>query len=77
MKNESFNVLDLFAGAGGISTGFELAGFNIKVANEINSPACKTHIHNHPNCIMIPGNIQNTDIKQEIIKQSIKKMLIL
>ena len=73
LKNESFNVLDLFAGAGGISTGFELAGFNIKVANEINSPACKTHIHNHPNCIMIPGNIQNTDIKQEIIKQSIKE----
>ena len=34
---KNFNVLDLFAGAGGFSKGFEQEKFKILFANEINS----------------------------------------
>lgn len=51
--------IDLFAGAGGMSAGFEKAGFRFILANEIDSDISKTYIHNHPNTLMI-----NCDIKK-------------
>lgn len=54
-KKINLNVLDLFAGAGGMSKGFEMEGFDIKVANEIDLSASLTHIKNRPDCEMICG----------------------
>ena len=41
-------ILDLFAGAGGMSNGFEKAGFNIIAAVEYDKQIEKTYLYNHP-----------------------------
>ncbi|MBS4214168.1 DNA cytosine methyltransferase [Neobacillus rhizophilus] len=49
MENKKLQVMDLFAGAGGLSNGFEQTGkFEVKVAVEINENARKTYLENHP-----------------------------
>lgn len=49
MEDEILQVMDLFAGAGGLSNGFEQTGkFKVKVAVEINENARKTYLANHP-----------------------------
>lgn len=50
-------VLDTFAGAGGFSLGFELAGAKIAGAIEIDHWACDTFKFNHPNAIVLQGDI--------------------
>lgn len=40
--------IDLFAGAGGLSTGLEMAGFQVLFANEIMEAYAETLTHNHP-----------------------------
>jgi DNA (cytosine-5)-methyltransferase 1 len=47
----------LFAGIGGICTGFEQAGCKVLWANELDATACKTYRHNHPNVKMFSGDI--------------------
>ena len=50
-------VIDLFAGCGGLSLGFELAGFNIPLAIEKDSSAAETYKFNHPNTKVIVDDI--------------------
>jgi DNA (cytosine-5)-methyltransferase 1 len=52
-----YSVLDTFAGAGGFSLGFELAGFRVVGAIEMDSWACETFQHNHPNATVMQGDI--------------------
>lgn len=60
--SRSFTAIDLFAGAGGLSYGFEQAGFNISLALEKDSWACDTYKANHKNKNVIEGDItQLTD----------------
>lgn len=48
LREEPTRILDLFAGAGGLSLGFEHAGFEIYAAMESDSWACETLQKNHP-----------------------------
>lgn len=50
--------IDLFAGAGGMSRGLEMAGFQIKAAIESVPRAAKTHELNFPGSRVIAGDIQ-------------------
>lgn len=51
------NVLDLFAGAGGFSLGFQLAGHHICGAVELDEWAAETFAYNHPKTKILVGDI--------------------
>ena len=49
--------IDLFAGAGGMSLGFEQAGFDVAAAVEIDPVHCGVHKFNFPNTAVLPRSI--------------------
>lgn len=53
------NLISLFSGAGGFDLGFQLAGFTIVVANEIDTKICPTFRANFPDVDLIEGDIRN------------------
>lgn len=57
MALEGYTVIDLFAGCGGLSTGFEMAGFNIPLAVEKDEWASETYSANHPNTKVVTADI--------------------
>lgn len=58
------NTIDLFAGAGGMSLGLEMAGFSVKAAIESVPRAAQTHQQNFRGSRMISGDIQEFSAKQ-------------
>ena len=61
-------LVDLFCGAGGLSKGFEWAGFDIVAANDNYREACETYRINHAQTNLVEGDITNKDIKNALYK---------
>lgn len=51
--------IDLFAGAGGMSLGAEMAGVVTKVAIEMHHAAFDTYRHNHPECTVLQMGVEH------------------
>jgi DNA (cytosine-5)-methyltransferase 1 len=54
-------IVDLFAGAGGLSLGFEQAGFDVRAAVEYDPIHCAVHEFNFPECKAICRNVTEID----------------
>lgn len=50
--------IDLFAGAGGFSLGFEQAGFDVAAAVEIDPVHCAVHKYNFPRTAIVPRPVE-------------------
>lgn len=55
----NYNVIELFAGAGGLALGFEMAGLNCFALNELDKWACATLKNNRPKWNVLEGSISN------------------
>ena len=69
-------VVDLFAGAGGLSLGFEMSGWSVAVAADNNQPALRTYAFNRPTesiadpgsarTLVIEADLSNSDTREEV-----------
>ena len=68
MNKKVLNVIDLFAGVGGLSLGFEMAGTKILMANEYDESIATSYVKNRPNNNMIVEDITKLDIETTFAK---------
>lgn len=57
----TLTVIDLFSGVGGLSTGFEAAGFKILGGNDFEDDILAAYQVNHPTAKVWPGKIEDID----------------
>jgi len=72
---KSLNFVDLFAGAGGMSSGFSMEGLHPVVANEIEKNFLETYRENHPNTRSILGDIGDESVKGQIVLEAKKQKI--
>jgi DNA (cytosine-5)-methyltransferase 1 len=61
---QHFSAIDLFCGAGGLSTGFQQNGFSILVGNDFDDVAGRTFVGSHPDAVFISDQVQNVSVKK-------------
>ena len=59
-------VLELFAGCGGMSLGFEMAGLDVVCASDCWDVAAETYRRNHPDTHFVLGDIRQKEVKERI-----------
>ncbi len=69
-----YSIVDLFAGVGGLSMGFDDNGFVTVMANDFDEDAANTFKLNHPHVAFIDGDVAN--INEQLINQTIGKVQI-
>lgn len=60
-------MLDLFAGCGGLSQGFEDAGFKVVAANDSWNVALESFKKNHPGVETVLGDITDPEVQKKIV----------
>jgi len=60
---EKFKVISTFAGGGGSSTGYRLAGGKVLCINEFVEEARNTYAKNYPDTVILPGDIKELNGK--------------
>lgn len=58
-EDASYNVIDLFCGCGGLSLGFEKAGYNVLLGIDVWEDALKTYRRNHKNPNTLCGDLSS------------------
>ena len=58
------NVIDLFAGVGGLSLGFEMAGFEVALANEFDPSIAEAYKRNRPDTKIIVEDITKLPVDE-------------
>lgn len=71
------NVVDLFAGCGGLSYGFQEAGFQVILGIDHDKDSKETFLHNHPGSKYIQGDIRKVDHDEIVSETGDKKVHIL
>ncbi|WP_370398558.1 DNA (cytosine-5-)-methyltransferase [Tenacibaculum dicentrarchi] len=61
---KEFNVIELFAGAGGLAIGLEKSGIKCVALNEIDKWACQTLRENRPNWNVLEGDIKTKNFSE-------------
>lgn len=74
MKKSGFNIVDIFCGASGLSTGFSKEGFEILLGIDYFDSALKTFKNNHKEASILNKDIRK--ITSEEIKKEIKNKKI-
>jgi DNA (cytosine-5)-methyltransferase 1 len=68
MKDKKY-LVDLFSGCGGLSHGFELAGFECITGVDIDAPALKTFAHNHPHAVPLQLDLSESGSIDVIVEE--------
>lgn len=74
MTKKKYNVIDLFCGCGGLSLGFEQAGYNVLLGIDNWEDSLVTYRHNHKNGKTLCADLMNlspTEVESAIGKQKI------
>ncbi len=72
MNNRKPKVIALFAGAGGLSLGFKMAGFDIVLATDFDKAVEITYKHNNPNTKFIRADIRKVHAEDLLSPAGIK-----
>ena len=70
MKQKQYTVLDLFCGCGGLSLGFEKAGYDVLLGIDIWEDALTTYRYNHKNSDVLCADL--SILSPETVKEKIK-----
>ena len=62
--DSKLQLVDLFCGCGGFSSGFRMAGFKTALGVDIHVPSMMTFRHNHPESVTILGDIGAVRIEE-------------
>ena len=68
-----YNVIDLFCGCGGLSKGFQQAGFDIRFGIDMWKDAIVTYKHNFPSAVVLNEDIINISGDDILNKTGMKK----
>ncbi|GGU41066.1 cytosine-specific methyltransferase [Streptomyces albospinus] len=67
MPGAGLSVMDLFAGAGGLSEGFRQAGAHVLAGSDVDPDACATYRVNFPQAMCINGDIRQDEVREQVL----------